>query len=534
MKLKSITIPAVLLLFFAMDLHAQEPVYYLNFDNFNFKETITPKDSAYYVVDLQQSQYVKGLSGRALDLSANAILRRPVKLGKGTLPEFNEKSSFSIQVWVKTLPGAKMGTPVMGNKKADDLSTAGWQIYTRENGAWALILNDGKRRYDYKPTAERQKINDGKWHQIVFTVDRKKQEVWIYLDGKNVAIYNTPELGGFNTELATVVGGTDEKWEYGSNGQWNAFNGFLDEIKIWNTIVKDTEVQQLFAQFNTGVNINEATCVPSDLKVLTWNVWHGGHRYGQAVGLQRLIETMKPTHADIIGLVETYGSGEIIADSLGYYFYLISANLSIMSRYPVTETIKEFHPSNFGGVKLNLGSGKNLVYLNTWLNYLPDVDASIRQQQKNAQELIKDEADTRHMEIKEILRRIDPYLKNAAHIPVIMGGDFNMGSHLDWTEETKAIHFNRIVEWPESKEMLNAGFTDSYRALHVNPLSDPGLTWGVRAATTTAKYGVRDRIDFIYFKGNKLNPIESRVIDYHPVMFPSDHAAVMSIFQWKN
>ncbi|ULT25036.1 hypothetical protein KUH03_40285 [Sphingobacterium sp. E70] len=105
-----------------------------------------------------------------------------------------------------------------------------------------------------------------------------------------------------------------------------------------------------------------------------------------------------------------------------------------------------------------------------------------------------------------------------------------MGSHLDWTEATKGIHYNRAVDWPESKEMIKAGFSDSYRELHVNPLLDPGLTWGIRAATNTDLYGLRDRIDFIYYKAKKLDPMESRVIDYHPIMFPSDHAAIMTRF----
>jgi hypothetical protein len=74
----------------------------MNFDDFTFKEPDIPREKAYYIADLQQSQCTKGLSGKALDLSANAILRRPVKLGKGALPGFNEKISFSVQVWIKT------------------------------------------------------------------------------------------------------------------------------------------------------------------------------------------------------------------------------------------------------------------------------------------------------------------------------------------------------------------------------------------------------------------------------------------------
>ncbi len=523
----------ILITMFGFMVRAQKPTFYLNFDDYGIKENAFNKDSAYYKADLQQTQYTRGLSGKALDLSANAILRKPIKINKTDLPDYSDKASFSVQIWVKTLPRAHMGTPLIGNKIADDLAKVGWQVYSQENGAWGLIINDGKQRYDYRPTAERQSINDGKWHQIVFTVHREKQEVWMYLDGKNTAIYNTPNLGNLQTAISTVVGGSDEKWEYGSYAQWNAFNGMIDEVKVWNEAITPSEVQRMYLEFFPKTDTKEAAFIPTHLKVMSWNIWHGGHRYGQAVGLERVIEIIKSSDADVIGLIETYGSGETIADSLGYYFYLISSNLSILSRYPITETIREFRPFNFGGVKLQLHPHKSLIYFNTWLDYLPDVDASISRLNKTPEELVQDESATRHYEVKEILKKIDPYLKKTDNIPVIMGGDFNMGSHLDWTNETKAIHYNRQVAWPESKEMQNAGFLDSYRELHVNPLSDPGLTWGVRAATTTELYGVRDRIDFIYYKGRDLVPIESKVIDYHRVMFPSDHAAVVTFFQIK-
>lgn len=516
---------------YATTLVAQQPVYTLDFDNNNFKYPVLADSEAVYTVDLQQPQFAKGLNGYALDLSANAILRRPVKPDKTALPSFNGNAPFTVQVWVKTLPGALMGTPIMGNKKADDPATSGWQIYSQENGAWALLLNDGKNRYDYKPTAPRQRINDGAWHQIAFTVRRDKQEVWMYFDGRNVAIYNTPGAGSFESENATVIGGSDEKWEYGSNAQWNAFNGFIDEVKIWNQTVMPEAIHQLYTTWFPGTPAGE-TLAPRQLKVLSWNIWHGGHRYGQYVGLQRLIETIKSTNADVIGLVETYGSGEVIADSLGYYLYLISSNLSILSKYPFTTTFISDKPFNSGGATLKLAPGRELVYFNTWLHYLPDYGDSIVNKHKLPAELIADETKTRQAEITSILENIQPFIKNAHRIPVLLAGDFNMGSHLDWIPATSAIHYGLAVEWPESKAVLNAGFTDSYRKLHINSLLDPGFTWTPRAATASTRYGLRDRIDFIYYQGAKLHPIESRVIDYHPVMFPSDHAAVMTVFDW--
>ena len=112
-----------------------------------------------------------------------------------------------------------------------------------------------------------------------------------------------------------------------------------------------------------------------------------------------------------------------------------------------------------------------------------------------------------------------------------MAGDFNSGSHLDWIAGTRDLHNGYEVEWPVSKSMADAGFIDSYRELHISPLTDPGYTWTPRAATSSSLYGMRDRIDYIYYLGDRLHPTKSEVMDYHPIMFPSDHAAVMTIFQ---
>ena len=510
--------------------YAQEPIFQLDFDSHGFEETRISKEDAVYMVDLLESEFAHGISGRALDLSANSALRRPVKLEKKTFP-YSQKKSFSVQIWVKTLPNAIMGTPIMGNKKANDPDSKGWQLYTQKNGAWALTLNDGKNRFEYKPTAKRQRINDGEWHQITFTVNQDKEEVWMFLDGNNVAIYNTPGIGDFQTDLATVVGGSDEKWEYGSNAQWNSFNGFVDEVKIWDREVSPAEIQEQYARFYPSADKDKNQIQPQHLKVLAWNIWHGGHRYGEAVGVQRVIETIKATDADIIGLIETYGSGEIIADALGYHFYLISSNLSIMSRYPITETITAFKPFNFGGAKLSLGKGKDLIFFDTWLHYLPDYGQGVIEGKKSAKQLIAEEGKTRHAEVRAILKEIAPYLEESAETPIIMSGDFNVGSHLDWIEETKGIHHNKKIKWPVTLEMANADFTDSYRELHIDPLLDPGFTWTPRAATSSDKYGLLDRIDYIFYQGENLSAIESKVVDYHPIMFPSDHAGVLTVFR---
>ena len=523
-----------LLLLLSFSLLAQEPLLHFEFERRSAEKIkpVVPKEEAIYVVDLQEPEFVKGIKGMALDLSENAILRSPLKLDSISSPGFDESFSITFQAWVKTIPGAIMGTPIAGNMSSDYSGKPGWQLRTQPNGAWALYLSDGETTFEYLPMASRQRINDGQWHQIAFSLDRKREEVWMYLDGTNVAIYNTAGLKSLESGLSTVIGGADEKWEYGSGGQWYAFNGYLDEVKIWDSVVSASEISEAYLAFMPD-EVSDNVEPPSQLKVLAWNIWHGGHRYGNAVGLQRVIEIIKDADPDIVGLIETYGSGEEIADSLGYYFYLISSNLSIMSRYPIVETVKAFKPFNFGGAKLKLDNDQELIFLNTWLHYLPSTYKSISEG-KPVEYIVSEEGKTRHKEVQSILGEIKPILAGAEDVPIVMSGDFNCGSHLDWIEETKDIHFGYAIEWPVSKEMTEEGFIDSYREMHINPLLDPGLTWTPRASTSSDKYGLRNRIDYIYYQGKKLQAIQSRVIDYHPIMFPSDHAGVLTVFKVDN
>lgn len=41
----------------------------------------------------------------------------------------------------------------------------------------------------------------------------------------------------------------------------------------------------------------------------------------------------------------------------------------------------------------------------------------------------------------------------------------------------------------------------------------------------------KDRIDYIYYKGSKLMPKASTVIESHPVAFPSDHVGINVVFK---
>lgn len=470
-----------------------------------------------------------GLKGRALDLTDDVEVRIPVFLNKETTPDYGK--SFSISVWVKTKPGARQGTAIMGNKKNADFTAPGWLLGTNDLGAWYFNVSDGKARYDYEPTANRQAINDGKWHNIVVSADFNKKEIWFYFDGRNVAIYNTFELKSAASDLRTVVGGTDEYADWGSRGEWTAFNGWIDEAQLSPHTLTPAEVASAYRALQPGVS-ETTISTPDRLKMQIWNIWHGGHRFGQHVGVARVIDVLKETNADVIGLIETYGSGAVIADSLGYYFYLISSNLSILSRYPIEETVTVYHAFNSGGALLDLGEGKKMAFFDVWLDYLPDITDLSRGTTVEA--FMANDKKTRQREMKQILKEIKTYTEHADQVPVFLGGDFNCGSHLDWNERTKTLHNGIIVDWQTSRSMLQAGYKDSYRVMNPDPLKDPGFTWSPLISPRDVKHrGTRDRIDFLYYKGAGVTPYQSHILDYHPRFWPSDHASLVSWFYVK-
>lgn len=282
--------------------------------------------------------------------------------------------------------------------------------------------------------------------------------------------------------------------------------------------------------------------VGPSLKVLTWNVWHGGHseEYPER-GCEGTIGMLKASGADVITMVETYGASNRVADSLGYYHRLISNNLSIYSRYPIVETYTypdSIATFNFGGVMIDVG-GRRVRVFDTWLHYLPD--ATEVPTDSTEQAIIAWECSgTRDEEIRRILSTLRPYLNEADSIPVIMSGDFNTHSHLDWTVATRQLyrHGGAVVRWPVSVAMEQAGFKDSFREIYPDAAQHIGTTWRYAGEEPNRS----DRIDYIYYTGKKLKAVASETHNGllgepytfrgREFLYASDHGFVLTEFKW--
>ncbi|MDT0449619.1 HAD-IA family hydrolase [Streptomyces hesseae] len=281
------------------------------------------------------------------------------------------------------------------------------------------------------------------------------------------------------------------------------------------------------------------------LKVMSWNLWLGGgpvddHRHKQ-------LKVLLDADVDIVGLQETAGtSTRKLAEALGWHHHQAGHNLGVISRYPIADRFGEPAPSGYGatGVTVRLDGTKDVTVWNAHLNYTPYGPYDACLDRRPVPVLIEHEtASGRVAEIQDVLRAMAPGLATRDTTPVLLVGDFNAPSHLDWTEAAAPLHGGYgPVAWPVTKAAEEAGLRDSYRVAHPDPVRAPGATWSPLHPLHEDGSGraePQDRIDYVLFAGDGLTVLDSTAHvtgspgPYPAVAaneWPSDHAAVITTF----
>ncbi|WP_242203557.1 endonuclease/exonuclease/phosphatase family protein [Aestuariivivens insulae] len=275
------------------------------------------------------------------------------------------------------------------------------------------------------------------------------------------------------------------------------------------------------------------------VRVLSWNIWHAGRESGYNEGVQRVIDVIKESKADIITMVESYGAQQEIANALGYNLYTLGAgdNLAILSRYPIVETYPSKFNSFYGiGVKVQLDNNREVIVYDVWLRYW-GADYTLLQYSSayTGQQWINGDNTTNKADITSIFTQDIDFYATDPNIPVIIGGDFNSGSHLDFTAAAAAagLHNGWEVDLPTSHYMIDTkGYTDSYRTAHPDEVAHPGGTW-----SAFYNYCKDFRIDFLYHKGPNVAINGSKVINNTAdagMLFPSDHAGLLTTYDFSD
>ncbi|MEO8106145.1 MAG: endonuclease/exonuclease/phosphatase family protein [Actinomycetes bacterium] len=268
------------------------------------------------------------------------------------------------------------------------------------------------------------------------------------------------------------------------------------------------------------------------LDLVQLNIEYGG----MGVSFDAVIETIRASEAPVAALQEGCGQIPRIADALGWPYF--DNRTQVVSRLPLLDPPEP----GAGLIYVEIEPGRVVAIIN--------VHPASRGY--GATRLGKGESMRRVMRRERRLRvgELQPSLDAAAvamnvGLPVILLGDFNAPSHLDWTDAAVGIrsHVTAAVRWPTSVAVEEIGLVDVYRTVHPDPVAEPGLTWPaarpfVEGYNPGADGHPADRIDFMHVSGDVgvediqiIGEAESAFSDLTFTPWPTDHRGLLASLQ---
>jgi len=181
-----------------------------------------------------------GSTGKAYYLNGNGDYLK--------LPNIVSKS-FTVNFWVKTTQQAISGSYWHNGNGLVDAEVCG---YVNDWGT--TLIDGGKVAFGIGPDDITIKslstINDNKWYMVSATRDFPSGEFKLYINGnlENSGITGLNELNS-----AEYIGVGNDPCGINANDRW--FAGSLDDIKIYNRVLLESELQLLFKEGGyNGVN----------------------------------------------------------------------------------------------------------------------------------------------------------------------------------------------------------------------------------------------------------------------------------------
>ncbi|HUV47700.1 MAG TPA: endonuclease/exonuclease/phosphatase family protein [Actinomycetes bacterium] len=214
----------------------------------------------------------------------------------------------------------------------------------------------------------------------------------------------------------------------------------------------------------TDTGSEPASAGPSTVRVMQFNIEYGG----TLVDFDSVPSAVRAADADVVALQEAYGNTCKVAKEVGWAY--CDRRTQTISRYPLIAPTDPEAPH----VLVAVAPGKVFGVINV---HLPSAPYGPNRAAAGATEteLIAGE--------KGRLKAIEPALESANGlqgdgVPVVVIGDFNTPSHLDWTGETEGLRDHVFpVQWPVTQSIQDAGLVDAYREVYPDPVGDQGLTW---------------------------------------------------------
>lgn len=151
------------------------------------------------------------------------------------------KFPFTISAWVYLDPSNTQAGPIFANRNCDPIYT-GFRLIVSNN---VISMDYGDGLGGNNPAFRRGKNAtvtslNGKWNHITAVV-RGPNDMDLYLNGTNVG---GTYMGGSSNPMDSSKPGFASTAYFISNGVIYRFNGIIDEMRLWNRGLSETEIRQ--------------------------------------------------------------------------------------------------------------------------------------------------------------------------------------------------------------------------------------------------------------------------------------------------
>ncbi len=260
---------------------------------------------------------------------------------------------------------------------------------------------------------------------------------------------------------------------------------------------------------------------------MVFNIEYGG----TVVSFDQVVEAVQASEAEVVVVNEPEGNVARLAAELGWDHW--SRRMGMVSQLPLLDP-----PDGGDYVYVQTSPGQVAAVTAVHLPSTPYGPYRVRNGLSRP-DLLTLERETRLPAMRAVLETMAPLAADG--VPTFVAGDFNAPTDTDWTAATVGLRpqLRYPVPWPTSRAMQAAGFTDAYRAVHPDPVADPGLTWPAgrpRVDNYPPLGAPADRIDLVW-AGGPVTVLDSQVVgepgaaDIAVSPWGSDHRGVVSTFE---
>ncbi|WP_203459212.1 LamG-like jellyroll fold domain-containing protein [Lacinutrix sp. WUR7] len=142
-----------------------------------------------------------------------------------------DTGSFSIEAWIK--PNTVSGTQTIISKRNGNNLNSGYDL--------SLIGNRLYFRWNNSEIFATQTMNNTKWYHVAVTYDGANYTM--YIDGFVIRAATAGASPLVNTNKA-LIGAMDRT----NNSATNFFGGGIDEVRIWNSAISQTQIREMMNQ----------------------------------------------------------------------------------------------------------------------------------------------------------------------------------------------------------------------------------------------------------------------------------------------